>query len=51
MIRITSLEVYNSVFEITEENNEFEVYTFPVSKIGGITYEKIKDEIEKDLDI
>ena len=39
------------LFLITEENNKFELYTFSVSKIGGVTYEKVKNEIEKDLDI
>ena len=27
MIRLTSLEVYKSIFNITEENNKFELYT------------------------
>ena len=51
MVGLTSLEVNNSVFNITEENNKIELYTFPVSKIGGVTYEKVKGEIEKVLDI
>ena len=51
MIGLTSLEVYNSIFNITEENNKFDVYKFPDEKIGGISYEKVKDEIERDLDI
>ena len=49
MIRLTDLEVYNSVFNITEENNKFELYKFPDEKAGGVTYEKVRDEIEKDL--
>ena len=49
MIGITSLEVYISVFNITEEDNKFEVFKFPAEKRGGITYEKIRDEIERDL--
>ena len=51
MIGLTDLEVYNSIFNITEENNKFELYKFPDEKAGGITYEKVRDEIEKDIDI
>ena len=51
MIGLTDLEVYNSIFNITEENNKFELYKIPDDKIGGITYEKVRDGIEKDLDI
>ena len=51
MIGLTDLEVYNSIFNITEENNKFELYKFPDEKSGGVTYEKVKNEIEKDLDI
>ena len=51
MIGLTDLEVYNSIFNITEENNNFKLYKFPDEKAGGITYEKVRDEIERDLDI
>ena len=51
MIGLTDLEVYNSIFNITEENNEFQLYKFPDDKIGGISNEKVRDEIERDLDI
>ena len=51
MIGLTDLEVYNSIFNIKEENNKFELYKFPDEKTGGVTYEKVRDEIEKDLDI
>ena len=51
MIGLTDLEVYNSIFNITEENNKFELYKIPDDKIGGVTYEKVKGEIERDLDI
>ena len=51
MIGLTDLEVYNSIFDITEENNKFKLYKFSYEKGGGITYEKVRDEIEKDLDI
>ena len=51
MIRLTDLEVDNSIFNITEENNKFKLYKFPDKKSGGVTYEKVGDEIERDLDI
>ena len=51
MVGLTDLEVYNSIFNITEENNKFELYKFPDEKSGGVTYEKVRDEIEKDLGI
>ena len=50
MIGLTDLEVYNSIFNITEEKNKFQLYKFPDEKAGGVTYEKVRDEIEKDLD-
>ena len=36
---------------LTEEKNKFELYKFPDEEAGGISYTKIRDEIEKDLDI
>ena len=51
MIGLTDLEVYNSIFNITGENNKFQLYKFPDEKTGGITYTKVRDEIERDLDI
>ena len=51
MIGLTNLEVYNSIFNITEENNKLQIYKFPDDKIGGVIYEKVRDEIERDLDI
>ena len=51
MLGLVDLDVYISIFNITEENNNFELYKFPDSKIGGISYEKVRDEIERDLDI
>ena len=51
MIRLTDLEVYNSIFNITEEKNKLQIYKFPDDKIGGVTYGKVRDEIEKDLDV
>ena len=51
MIGLVDLEVYNSIFDITEENNKSELYKFPDKKAGGISYTKVRDEIERDLDI
>ena len=51
MIGLVDVEVYNSIFNITEGNNKFELYKFPEEKAGGISYEKVRDEIEKDLGI
>ena len=51
MIGLVDFEVYNSIFNITEENNKFELYKFPDEKSGGISYTKVRDEIERDLDI
>ena len=51
MFGLVDLEVYNSIFNITKENNKFELYKFPEEKIGGITYTKVRDDIERDLDI
>ena len=51
MLGLTDLEVYNSIFNITEENNKTKLYKFPDEKSGGISYTKVRDEIERDLDI
>ena len=51
MIGLVDLEVYDSIVKITEENNKFELYIFPVEKIGGVSYEKVGDDIERDLGI
>ena len=50
MIGLTDLEVNNPFFHITEENNEFEPCTLPDEKAGGISYTKVRDEIERELD-
>ena len=51
MLGLTDLEVYISIFNITEENNKFEHYNFPDENLGSISYEKVRDEIERDLDV
>ena len=49
MIGLTSLEVNNSIYNITEENKKVKLCKFPHEKNGGVSYEKVRDEIEKDL--
>ena len=49
MLRLTNLEVYNSIFNITEENNKFKLYKFPDSESGSISYEKVREKIERHL--
>ena len=51
MIRLTYSEVYNSIFNIMEEKNKLQLYKFPDEISSGITSEKVRDEIERDLDI
>ena len=51
MLGLTSLEVYNSVFIPTEEMFKFELSIFPKSRKGGISYEKVSNETEKDSKI
>ena len=51
MLGLTILEIFNSIFNIPEEKSNFELYKFPDEKTGGVSYEKVRDEIEKDLDI
>ena len=51
MLGLVDLEVYNSIFNKTEENIKFKFYKFPDDKAGGISYTKVKGEIERDLDI
>ena len=51
MIGLVDLEIYNFIFNITEENNKFELYKIPDGQAGGVTYERVRDEIEKDLGI
>ena len=48
MIGILDLEVYNSIFNITKENNKFELYT---DTFDEISFEELKDEFEEILNI
>ena len=51
MIGLRSLEVDNSIFNVTEEINKFELYIYLDSEKGELTYEKVKERIEKHLEI
>ena len=51
MIGLISLEVHSSIFKITEENNEFQLYIFPDEKVCGFSYGKVRDGIGRDLEI
>ena len=44
MIGLTSLEVYNSIYNLAEENNKFELYT---DNFDEFSFEKLKDELEE----
>ena len=48
MIGLVDLEVYNSIFNITKENNKFELYTNTFDKFS---FEELKDEVEEILNI
>ena len=43
MIGLIDLEVYNSIFNITEQNTKLNLYKFPDEKSGGVTYGKVGD--------
>ena len=51
LLGLVDLEVYNSIVNITEENNKIELYKFPDEESDGLSYEKVRDEIERHLDI
>ena len=48
MLGLTDLEVYNSIFNITEENNKFEIYRDTPTKFQFLD---LKDELEEILGI
>ena len=48
MIGLTDLEVYNSIFNKTEQNNKFEIYRDDSNKFGFL---ELKDELEEILNI
>ena len=48
MIGLISLEVYNSIFNINQENNKVELYT---DTFDEFSFTELKDELEEILDI
>ena len=48
MIGLVDLEVYNSIFIITKENNKFELYT---DTFDEFSFMELKDEVEEILNI
>ena len=48
MLGLIDLEVYNSIFNITKENNQFELYT---DTFDEFSFEDLKDELEEILNI
>ena len=48
MIGLTDLEVYNSIFNITKENTEFEIYAVTFDEFS---FEELKDELEENLHV
>ena len=50
MIGLKDSEAYTSLFNKTE-NFKFKLYKFPDEKIGGVSIEEVRNEIERDLDI
>ena len=48
MLGLIDLEVYNSIFDITKENNKFELFT---DTFDEFSFEQLKDEVEEILNI
>ena len=44
MLGLVDLEIYTSLFNITEDINKFELYIFPEETSGGASNEKVRDE-------
>ena len=51
MIGLTSLEVLNSIFNKTQQNKNFKLYKSLDERNAGVLYEKVRDEIGKDLGV
>ena len=47
MIGVVDLEVYNSIFNLTEENNKFELYKFPDEKKVVSHMKKLEMRLKK----
>ena len=48
MVGLISLEVYNSIFNITEQNNKFEIYA---DNFDQFSFEELGDELEEMLNV
>ena len=48
MLGLIDLEVYNSIFNITKENNKFELY---IDTFDEFSFEELRDEVEEILNI
>ena len=48
MLSLIDLEVYNSIFNVTKENNKFELYT---DTFDEISFEELEDEVGGILNI
>ena len=48
MLGLIDLEIYNSIFNITKENNKFKLYT---DTFDESSFEELKDEVEEILNI
>ena len=48
MLGLTDLEVYSSIFKITQEKNKFELYT---DTFDEVSFEELEDELEEILKI
>ena len=51
MFELTDLKVCKYNVNINTTKNKIELYNFPEEKIDGVSYDKVRDEIERDLDI
>ena len=51
MIGLNCLEVYNSISNLTRANNKFELYIFRDEKSGGVSYEKVRDKNEGNMEV
>ena len=49
MVGLTDLEVYISIFNVTEENNKFQLYTDPLD--SEFSFTEMKDKITELLDL
>ena len=51
MMGLSNLEAYNSIFNIKRHDKKFKHYKFPDSKSGGLSNEKLRDDIARDMEV